>query len=420
METKNKREALWWRLIKAMPVLALTLLLTLLLSSQGSFRKLETTALDAQMRFRGKPESESDIVVVQITGDDYVKLFQGKSPLDPSTLKGLISAIALGNPRVIGINIDTSARQFQDLRPEASWPPVVWARTAAYSNIDRAFHLFDVLGGQNPPLSALVSLKQDPDGALRRYSRAYNVQVGDTGRGEFPSFPWLLADRSKSTAPPQMSNDKEDLFIQYTVYGGDSRFFHVGASSLLDLAKDPNWSNNDIIKGRIVILGGKYAASDEYDTPLGWMTGADVLAYATQTELQGGNVRPASRLPIAMLQLFDGFVLLLLFHQFRPAKAVVLALIAIPFLSLICSFVTFKSFAFWAYFIPVLIAVLGQQLYDQAKEYRKRLAIRLYQDLSPAPEGAAPTDGDSTIPKESKPNTVKRKRPKPPRPFKKA
>lgn len=368
------RESLWWRLFKAVPIFIVTLLLTLTLGREGLLRQLETTALDTQMRFYAS-QKESDVVIVRITDDDYKQLFQSKSPLDPTQLKAIIDAIAIGGPKVIGIDIDTSAKQFQDLRPEASWPPVVWARTAVYSNINKNFHLFDVLGGQNPPLSGLVSMKQDSDGALRRYSRAH-----DTEAGELPSLPYLLANQFRSDAKP-VNDPKADLFIRYSGFKDADPFYRLDASEVLKYAQDPNRGDNDLIKNKIVLLGGAYAASDEHDTPLGWMTGVEVLAFATHTELQGSGVRPASKLSIILLQVFDGFLLLLLFQQFRPAKAVGLSLVAIPIMSLVCSLAAFRSFAFWAYFLPILIAVLMQQLYDQAKDNRKNLVNKLYKDV---------------------------------------
>ena len=109
------------------------------------------------------------------------------------------------------------------------------------------------------------------------------------------------------------------------------------------------------------------------------MNGVDVLAFATETELQGGGLRPAPRLAIVLLQIFDGFLLLLLFQQLPLRKAVFVSLVAVPVLSLICSLLAFRSVAFWAYFAPILIAVLAQQLYDHGKDYHKKLVKGLSQ-----------------------------------------
>ena len=365
---KKDGQSLWWQFLKATPVFVVTILITLVFSRAGLLRQLETTALDTQLRLHGASAKESDLVIVSITDEDYKELFKGKSPLDPTAVKTVLGAIALGNPKVIGVDIDTSASQFRDLQAELNWPPVVWARAGVYSKVWSRFHLFDVLGGQRPvPLTGAIMLKEDPDGALRRYSR-----ILKTEEGEFPSLPTVLA-RQFAPALANTGSTEEDLFIRYS--GSDIQ--HIHAKQIITLAKNPSWPKNELIKDKIVLLGGDYDASDEHDTPLGWKNGVDVLAYATETELEGGGLKPAPRSAIILLQIFDGVLLLLLFQQFGLRKAVLISLIALPVLSLICSLVAFRSVAFWAYFAPILIAVLAQQLYDHGKDYHKTLIKRL-------------------------------------------
>lgn len=360
---KTNDQSLSWQFLKATPVFVLTILITLVVGRAGLLRQLETTALDTQLRLHGVSAKQSDIAIVNITDDDYKELFKSKSPLDPMTLKTVLGAIALGNPKVIGVDIDTSAPRFQDLQAESGWPPIVWARAGIYSKVKSTLHLFDVVGGQRPaPLSGAIMLKEDPDGALRRYSRTLKTE-----EGEFPSLPSVLAHQFD----PVHANagNTEELFISYT----GSEILHIGASQIIKFAKNPSWPENELIKDKIVLLGGAYEASDEHDTPLGWKNGVDVLAYATETELEGGGPKPAPRSAIILLQIFDGVLLLLIFQLLRLRKAVLISLIALPVLSFICSVVAFRSVAFWAYFAPILIAVLAQQLYDHGKDYHKKL-----------------------------------------------
>lgn len=349
----------------------------MVLGREGVFRKLETSALDTQTRLLGTSDTESDITIVQIDDHDYRYLFQNKSPLDPVALKKVIDAIARGNPGVIGVDLDTTSTQFRDFQLEGKWPRIVWARTAAYSQVTHNFHLFDPLGGREPvPLSGMALLKKDEDGALRRYSRAYEIPDG-----EVPSFPTAVANQFR-TALPSSEAATEDLFIRYSRYSGGSKFVHINASAILEFAKESNWPNNPMIKDRIVLLGSAYAAADEHDTPLGWANGVDVMAFAVQTELDGGGVKPASRLVIIFLEIFDGVLLLLVFHQFRLIRALGICVIGVPVIALLCSLLAFKSLAFWAYFVPILIAIVGQQLFEKAKNYRKNLVDKLYEDVS--------------------------------------
>jgi CHASE2 domain-containing sensor protein len=148
-------------------------------------------------------------------------------------------------------------------------------------------------------------------------------------------------------------------------------------------------ANCDLIKNKIVLLGGAYKASDEHDTPFGWMLGVDILAHTIETELNGGGLKPAPKSAIILLEIFDGFVLLFLFQRFRFGKAILLGVVAIPILSMTCSLIAFRSVAFWAYFAPILVAILVQQLWEQAKEYRKTLT----KDLADGEAGKSKTPG---------------------------
>lgn len=148
----RQRISLRKRLLRAVPVLIGAFLLTFLLSRAGLFRQLETYTLDTQMRLQETPH-DSDVAMVLINDDDYGKIFQGKSPLDPANLQKLINTIARGRPRVIGVDIDTAGPEFRALQHPPEWPPIVWARNAVFSNIEGRYYLFNVLGGESsaPP-----------------------------------------------------------------------------------------------------------------------------------------------------------------------------------------------------------------------------------------------------------------------------
>jgi CHASE2 domain-containing sensor protein len=374
------------KIIKAIPVFVLAVVLTVVFGRTGLLRQLETSAFDFLLQIRNVSERTNDIVVVQITDADYRGLFNGKSPLDPATLKTVLTAIANGGPRVIGVDIDTSPDKFQQLRVEPGWPPVVWARTAVYSRKTESFLIDDVLGGQNADVpSGLVMLQQDADGAVRRYSRSYLTSSGD-----FPSLASELAMKFDPKSVSNVGQPGEDYFIQYSGYKRDSPFVHVDASKVVQWANEGQIADNPLLKDKLVLLGGAFGASDEHDTPFGWMVGVDILAHATRTELTGGGPRPARGLSLILLQIFDGFVLVLLFQLFGLKRAVVFSLAAIPVLSILCSLVAFGSLAFWAYFAPVGVAVLLQQLYDRAKEGQKNLVkdiSRRLNELSPDNNG---------------------------------
>lgn len=364
------------RTIKSIPAVLIGIVLTFFLSRSGLFRQLETYALDTQARLHETAE-DTDVVVVRIDDEDYAKLFHQKSPLDHNNLLKIIKSVAAGKPRVIGIDIETTAPQFQELKPEPNWPVVVWARNGVFSQRDGKYHLFQLLGGQEAnAVSGIVVMQLDPDGAIRRYPR-----VCETDHGPVDSFVWAVA---KQYDPANMSRHKpteEGLFINFAGDSEGRHRLHFTASRILELADGPGWQSDSPIKDKIVLIGGGYSAADEHDTPLGWMLGVEVLANAVETELHGGGLPPPSPILVTALSGLIGLFLLMLFQHFTPLKGFLLSFLLIPLTGMLASLAVFRTLAFWAYFAPIPLAVLVQEIYAQAKDYRKKLIKDLYEDV---------------------------------------
>ena len=350
---------------------------TLILGRVGVLQQLETAALDFQMRLRA-PAAPSQVAIVRISDDDYRNLFESRSPLDAGRLQKLLEAIALGKPKAIGIDIDTSASQFQDLPVSLGTPPIVWARNGIFSNRDGRFHLQNVLGGKQPaPPSGLAVLREDADGVVRRYQRVYPTNDDNA----FPSLPWAMVSKLGS----QLSGTQQELFINYVRTGDGSGRVNLPASHVLELANSQGWQTDGPLKDKIVLLGGDYAVQDEHQTPVGWMLGVEVLANVIETELQGGGTRPASRAVIGLLQVFDGLALLLLFQLYRLRTAFLFSMLSVPVLAVLCSLAASGSLAQWSYFAPVLLAVLLQQLYERMKDYKKEMLLGSYNIVTDQP-----------------------------------
>lgn len=373
------RRGFWRRLVGASPFIVGGVLLTLLYSNTALFRQLETGALDIQMLLR-KPPDSSDIVVVRITNDDYQNpnLFHGKSPLDPAKLQDIIGAIASAKPKVIGIDLDTSAKEFQTIKPLPEWPPIIWARSAVYSNVSRKYILSDALGGNNlHSCCGLVTQKVDTDGVIRRYTRWY-----DTDAGPMPSLPWavLREFRKDDGHVAEPSNLNEDLFISYAGAPKYSPVLEAKASQILEMSHQRNWADNNLLKDKMVLLGGDYAVQDEHETPTGWMLGVEVLASIIETEQTGGGRQPIGRPMVLLLAVIDSIVLLLVIHS-GLRKALLISVVLIPLLALVCSMFVFGSTIYVGYFILILGAVLINQMYEKGKEYYKNMTERAAEEL---------------------------------------
>jgi CHASE2 domain-containing sensor protein len=356
-----------WRIVSGVLV---TLLLIFLFTSLAALHKLQTFVLDARMR-TNDPPAESEVVVVKIDDDDYQKIFGGRSPLDPPTLRGLIDAVALGRPKVIGVDIDTSAPQFRDFKLGDKWPPVVWVREPKHipeSAKEPVEHL-NVLGGKDPALNASagspVIHADAADGKVRRYRRLI-----ETSEGPFPSLAWALVSRFPTPRTQALQPTGEDFFINYAGDPEGSHRFNLSALRTLKLAERGSLPEDNVFAGKIVLIGGAYMEQDQHATPLGTMRGVDVLAQIIETELAGGGDHASNKLTIILLELFEGVVVVLLFqllHRYRFAVAAMLILLALFAVSIVCSLTAFYTPARFPYFLPLLFCVL---IYEFNVEYR--------------------------------------------------
>lgn len=377
LRLEKKGISLLERTFKSIPVVLIGILLTFVLSRSGFFRHIETYSIDTQVRLQGVPE-ESQVAVVLIDKADFASLFQEKSPLDPAMLHRVVGAIAAGKPKAIGVAIDTSAAGFRELTPAPDWPPVVWAQDGKYSFRDSKYHLSKVLGAQPAAVpSGLVVFKLDADGAIRRYPR-----LCDTEQGLLPSFPWAMAKAFAPQVAARQQPSQDELFITFAGDKEGSHRLHFTASRVLELADGHGWQTDGPIKDKIVLLGGAYDVADEHDTPLGWMLGVEVIAYVLETEIAGGGLRPPSPILVTAIGGLVGLLLLLLFQHFTPVKGFLISGLAIPISGIICSLLVFKTMSFWAYFVPIPLAVLGQEFYAQVKTYRMKLIEELYKGVT--------------------------------------
>jgi CHASE2 domain-containing sensor protein len=213
------------------------------------------------------------------------------------------------------------------------------------------------------------------DKVTRRYRR-----VIETQDGMLPSFPWAiteayLQDRPVDSAQLQASSD--DLLIRYSGNREGSHRLKLSATKLEELSK--NWPTASPIRGKIVLLGGSYLGQDRHDTPIGQLTGLEVMANVIETELSGGGYKAPSRAILFLLELFEAFVLILLFHILRLRWALVWSLVLIPLMAVVCS-----TFAYGDkhHFIQFALVLLGLLVFELYEHFRRTAIPRVYHDLT--------------------------------------
>lgn len=349
----------------------------------GWLNPLETTSLDFLLRLR-EPVRPEYVWLVAITDEDYAdpKLFGKTSPLNPGKLRAVIEAISAGNPRVIGVDVDTS--DSQGVRPASGEVPIVWWQGISESEHGHERHTVPVLGNEQPQPSAealgVYAIPEESDGAARRYSRKIPVD-----HGQVDSLPWavvkvycrrVLDDPTAAVElkrkceqvlrSESLSKYQKPTLLTFSEPSHRQKRF-ISASDVL--ANSDAWKQE--IRGKIVMLGGTFAvARDSYRTPLGPRTGVELLCDAVETELQRRPVTPLNEVFMVILELTGGYLLTIWHFVSRNWGAFVLRVLAIPALALASSFLAFASLAYWVNFVPVLTGVLAHEVYDHFKHHR--------------------------------------------------
>ncbi|MGA2431141.1 MAG: CHASE2 domain-containing protein [Candidatus Acidiferrum sp.] len=399
--------------LKALPAILITIMVVSWMEAAGWFRGVETSHLDTMIRWHPR-EMSQNIVIVEISEDDYQKLFEGTSPLDKKKLLELIRAIQKYNPSVIGVDIDTNdlggackgnqgdaanatkcallKTKLRELREGEKMPAGTTKKRAAivWASVPRSLE---------PPLllsPALGSLEMeadregvprfpvDEDGSVRHFeSRVEVAKVGDScpagthSEGDkcfAPTF--ARAILREYTGMTERASDERVIF---NFYGDryrfpiiDSRqFFPEKAERDGRTAKEISNGNNEIeqsramlLEGKIVLIGGGFVeARDEYFTPLGPMQGVELNALAIQTDLSGGGIRDINEVGEWLLDLGVSIFIVGVFYLYgaRPWKALAIGGLVVP-LALVSSLIAFNSFAYWFNFVPVAVGVAIDQL----------------------------------------------------------
>ena len=381
------RPRLLRRLLRALPVVAALVLLTWIFGHLGVLHRVERVVSDAQVRLNRAP-SDSPVVVVDIDDSDYRELFGSTSPLDPRQLARLVSAIAKGQPSVIGIDIDTSDPRFAtEFTLTNSVPQLVWERelrgVPQEGTEGEQLQPLDILGGQkeiNPATnsSGLPLLIDDAeDKVTRRYRRSISTQ-----KGLLSSLPFAIAKaylRNDTEKLANLVDSQQDLLIRYSGNPEGSHRLHFSARKIIQLSN--TWPEASPIRGKIVLLGGSYLEQDRHETPIGQLTGLEVMANVVETELAGGGEKPPSSVILLLLDLFEGFVLILLFHALRFRLALLWSILLIPLMAIFCSFLAYRNGSHFMQFVFVLLGLLIFEVYEH---FRRSTIPTVYHDIKGA------------------------------------
>jgi CHASE2 domain-containing sensor protein len=415
-EAKKSWKNFFWKAVcPALPLIVVIMLAVAWMDHVGWLRGFETSHLDTMIRLRQRDMSKN-VVVVEISEDDYQGMFEGTSPLNKFKLLELIQAVQKYNPTVIGVDIDTNdwgmdckrakvepsrAAKCEDLRAKLQALRTAGKPPAGSTAQPTAIVWATVPRSQDPPLllnpapgslllpsdyQGIPRFPVDDDGSVRHFdSRVEVAQVDGVcpdGTHEEHCYDPTFAAAVLKEYPANRPASGERVIFNF--YGDRNRFPILDARQLFSVKFDDDkrtqkqidaetaeieLRRRELLEGRIVLIGGGFLeARDQYFTPLGLMQGVELNALAIQTDLSGGGVRDVTRVWEVLIDLCVSIFVVGMFYlcQTRPWKALGMSTLVIP-VSFVSSLALFNTVAYWFNFIPVAAGVVVHQLLELAE-----------------------------------------------------
>ncbi len=336
-----------------------------LLDEAGTFRYVEKNLTTVIALLHPSPRAGA-IQVVLITDEDHEKIFGACLPIkNPARLTEIVDAIAMAAPATITVDIDTSAPEYIVIRQHLFPVPVIWARSASFSNKSKLYYPADVLGGRDWRASGISAVYSDEDGVVRRYRRSFL-----TRRGYMWSLP--LASLHHASLPTE-KDDAEKLITFYGDADGGSRPHRPPLSQIMSAAReDPEgWRKKKLFKDKIVLLGVAYAGQDEHQTPLGPMQGAEILAQIMETDHQ--NARPVDGKYLAAVVVAGALLLVLIFERARLRIAILAGVLIVLVIPILGAFILFHSVQQSWYLMTALLIVVVHRWVMRHIDKKRRL-----------------------------------------------
>jgi CHASE2 domain-containing sensor protein len=112
-------------------------------------------------------------------------------------------------------------------------------------------------------------------------------------------------------------------------------------------------------------------------TPVGWMSGMEILANITQSIINGSLITPASFWKAFIMQVILGIAVALIFIFFSRRWATIICLLALVPGVAIASLWSFSSSHYWFDFVPTIFGVMLYGQISKAEEVFKKMKYKL-------------------------------------------
>lgn len=334
--------------------------ITQMLSRSPLVDGLRGAGLDMVLSLARPSISSSNILLVEIDDNDYVNHFNAKLPLDDDRFNELLHAIAKGRPLLTVVDIEYSKLpSFQD-----KGLPIVWACGAVDSKNAQPSRCESIPHG-------VPTLPKGQGGKVRGY-RYWVRSTGGFSQTLVAAAVEAACDSEPKRWPEGCKQFRSDVrntnerFISFAGAGPPK----LPASKVLQLGKAEQWSNNPLINGRIVILGANLPQSrDLLDTPIGSLSGGEVIARAIATALDGVGMRTPGLGQLLAGKVIAGVLMGILAALLVSRASVFLHLVIVPIGAVAAAWFFAASTNYWIDFVPVLMSGFIHQWYHDLSEH---------------------------------------------------
>ena len=304
--------------------------------------------------------------------------------LQPEKLSNVLDVIVGYKPKVVVVDIDTSAPRFQSLRIPTSGSKIVWARVSHQEekldpgerSRSYVWKAGEVLGnrGNQPEYVGSPLLPQDPDFVIRGFQRVVPIDANtqslhwvsiraycDAGDQEACALVRASSATGKVREADEQRNVRE--------FHADWDFPSVPLSDLMSDGGNAKPHAGEL--GDIVLVGAKF--SDIHPTPFGPKLGVELTASAVETELAGeSRVWQVYGWSRWVLKVLLALAIAWLNSRLMPrwATAGTLLLLALVF---VASFLGIYYGLFRMDFLPFMIGIWIEQLIE-VSEHAQRAA----------------------------------------------
>jgi len=305
--------------------------------------------------------------------------------LQPEKLTEVLRAILAYEPKVLVVDIDTSAPRFRKLEVPASKSRIVWARVSrqeltSTGGAKRSYiwKAGEVLGNRPSPPEYVGSplFPQDPDGTVRSFQRVVSIDANAESLHCAILRAYCDAQMKQACAVVQPGRGSEPggrdaadaEAARVRPFQADWEFPAIPLSDLMPQGGSAKPHPGEL--GDVVLLGATF--SDIHPTSFGPKLGIELLASAVETELAGeSRPWPVYGWSRWLVKILLALAVVWLNTRLMPMWAAggTLVLLALVF---VASFLGIYYGLFRMEFLPFMLGIWIEQLVEGSERAQQR------------------------------------------------